>query len=396
MDFTPIIPQKLDGTIDDMLLFKAENICIQSAKMIGNYNIKVIEELKELLKIVNSYYSNKIESEGTHPINIEKAMRQEYSSDEKAKNLQLLSVAHISTQGFVENTCKDINPYSKEFIKNIHNKFYSQKGMASFLEIKNDEETITMHPGKLRNRDVKIGHHIPISYSELNSTMDKYESFYKPNKQIQAVKLIYALASHHRLAWIHPFLDGNGRTSRLVLDGALVNMNLQGYGLWNISRGLARKSDEYKLNLAFADSKRLNDLDGRGALSNKELTKYVDFMLDIALDQVEYMSEQLQLSTLNKRIENYIEFAKSGMYKNTIPLPKHTVALLKELLVCGELERAEVQHIIGTKDRVASSLIKILIEREYIKSDTPRGKIRIKFNTHFAMRLFPELMPDMD
>ena len=72
MDFTPIIPQELNGNIDNELLIKAEQICTKSAKMVGNYNIKVINEIKDLLRMVNSYYSNKIESEGTHPVNIEK------------------------------------------------------------------------------------------------------------------------------------------------------------------------------------------------------------------------------------------------------------------------------------------------------------------------------------
>lgn len=83
------------------------------------------------------------------------------------------------------------------------------------------------------------------------------------------------------------------------------------------------------------------------------------------------------------------------MYHNHAPLPKHSATLLKELVIKGTIKRGEVQYIIGTKDRIASSLIKKLIERNYITSDTPRGDIRIKFNTHFAMKLFPELIPEI-
>ena len=172
-------------------------------------------------------------------------------------------------------------------------------------------------------------------------------------------------------------------------------MNLQGYGLWNISRGLARNSDKYKLNLAYADSKRLGDLDGRGDLSTKELKKYVNFMLDVALDQVEYMQEQLDLSTLSSRIENYVDFSIKGMWKSRDTLPKYSNILLKELLVCGEISRGDVGELIGKKTTVASTFINKLIKMNYLKSDRPRGKIRIKFNAHFAMRLFPELMPDI-
>jgi len=396
MDFTPIIPTNLDGTIDEQLLIKAEKICTQSAMLVGTYNVNIINELKILFRKVNSYYSNKIESEGTHPIDIEKAMRKDYSTDEKSKKLQLLSLAHIKTQNFVEEYCSNSNnnPYSKEFILNIHKEFYSQKGLESFLQIKSNDTYIKMIPGKFRQQNVSIGNHISPTFDELNSVMDRYNNFYTQNKNLtQALKLIYALSSHHRLVWIHPFLDGNGRTSRLALDGCLVNMNLTGYGLWNISRGLARKSEEYKYNLALADTPRLNDLDGRGSLSTKEFKKYVYFMLDIALDQVLYMKENLQLSTLGSRIESYVLFSQQGMYKTT-PLPKHSNTLFKELLIAGELARGDVKNIIGTKDRVASALIKNLIDMEYLKSDTPRGKIRINFNAHFATHLFPELIPN--
>jgi hypothetical protein len=78
------------------------------------------------------------------------------------------------------------------------------------------------------------------------------------------------------------------------------------------------------------------------------------------------------------------------------PLPKHTDRLLKELLIKGSLRRGDVEKIIGTKQTVASTLIKELIQRDYIQSDTARGDIRIKFNAHFSMKIFPELMPDIE
>ncbi|MBT5491012.1 Fic family protein [bacterium] len=395
MDFTPIIPTQLNGIVDQELLVLAEEVCTKSAMLVGTHNIHVINGIQDLLRKVNSYYSNKIESEGTHPIDIDKAMRQEYSQDKKAKNLQLLSLAHISTQRFVEEYCSSNlnNPYSKEFILKIHSEFYNHKGMESFLNISNDDKTITMIAGELRDTDVTIGNHIAPSFLELNSIIEKYECLYKiPNFTTQALKLIYAISSHHRLVWIHPFLDGNGRVSRLALDGVIINMNLTGYGLWNISRGLARDSEKYKYNLALADMPRQGDLDGRGALSTKELTRYVKFMLEVALDQVEFMKENLNLSTLSGRIDNYILNSQQGMY-DTQPLPKHTKELFKELLVYGELPRGKVQYIIGTKDRVASSLIKTLVDMDFLESNTPRGNIRIKFNSHFATHIFPQIVP---
>ena len=49
-------------------------ICTKSAMLVGTHNIHIINGIEDLLRKVNSYYSNKIESEGTHPIDIEKAI----------------------------------------------------------------------------------------------------------------------------------------------------------------------------------------------------------------------------------------------------------------------------------------------------------------------------------
>lgn len=398
MQFSPLAPTQLSGTFDDKLLEKAEYICIESPKLLGGYNEIVINEIKNLLRITNSYYSNRIESEGTHPINIEKAMKKEFSEDTKEKQLQYLSLAYIQTQIHLENTLHSWNtPFDTNFQKEIHKEFYSYEGMKDFLTIKRDDKSIDMIPGNLRKEDVMIGEHVAVPYQELENIMKQFNEAYNGNIRhgLKIMKILYILSSHHRFVWIHPFLDGNGRTSRLLMDSLITFIGIEGYGLWNISRGLARNNSKYKSLLAAADEIRTSDYDGRGNLTNKGLYQLVDFMLDVAIDQINYMKSVLSIKELSHRIENYVEFAKRKMYK-IVPLPKHTDRLLKELLIKGSVRRGDVEKIIGTKQTVASTLIKELIQRDYIQSDTVRGDIRIKFNAHFSMKIFPELMPDIE
>ena len=130
MRFSPILPTKLDGSLSDDILLKAENICIESPKLLGGYNPVVINEIKNLLRITNSYYSNRIESEGTHPINIEKAMKKDFSTDSKERQLQHLSLAHINTQIQLESNINQSIPiFSNDYLKNIHKLFYSYDGI---------------------------------------------------------------------------------------------------------------------------------------------------------------------------------------------------------------------------------------------------------------------------
>lgn len=398
MDFTPALPIKHSGEIFSELLVLAEKVSIESAKLSSTHNIHVLNAIKELLRKVNSYYSNKIESEGTHPIDIERAMRNDFDDNEHKRNLQQLSLANIDVQKQIEErSCQEMfNPFSKAFILDVHYLLYSKPEMESFLKIKNERERneiIMMKAGMFREDNVVIGRHVAPDFSELNTLFNHYESYYKFHPHFtQAKKLVYALSSHHRLTWLHPFLDGNGRTSRLVLDGIFSHMKLEGYGLWNLSRGLARNDKSYREYLSQADMVRQGDLDGRGVLSTKGLVKYVDFMLRTALDQINFMNTHLRLDLLSTRMEKFIRLSQEGFFEQE-SLPKYSEILLKELLIIGELARGKVKEVIGTKDRTASALIKKLLELDYIESTTSKSAIRLKFNSFFASYLFPDLVP---
>ena len=132
MNFTPIAPTDIKGNIDEALLLKANKLLLEAAKLEGSHTPQILQAVKNILYTVNSYYLNKIESEGTHIIDIERAMQQDYSKDIKKRNLQILSLTHIEVQKESEEYFKS-NPsasaYKKEFILGIHKSFYSKEGM---------------------------------------------------------------------------------------------------------------------------------------------------------------------------------------------------------------------------------------------------------------------------
>ena len=398
MHFTPIVPQNTRGQIEERLFEKSESVCIKSAGLIGSHTPQLLDAVREILRVVNSYYSNKIESEGTHPIDIEKAFKKDFSADSQEHKLQLLSIAYIKTQQEIEKniTLKaSPSPYSKDFLLWIHKTLYKKEGMERFLDIDFDGMRVTMEPGSIRDLEVRVGGHIAPKAKSVEDMLNQFENLYGHSlgKKRVSERLIYALSSHHRLTWIHPFLDGNGRTSRLALDGALHFIGFPGYGLWNISRGLAKQSDKYKSALANADMPRHGDLDGRGELSNKMLFEFVDFMLDSIEDQVEYMGRHLKLNELSARLDRYI--AKSQTKELDIPpLPKYSGAILKHLLLVGESPRGLVKEAINTSERTARGVISQLGDMGYITSETPKSAIKFKINAHLASYLFPEIVPE--
>lgn len=399
MYITPIAPTDVRGNIDKKILEKAEETLFLSASLYGSQNQFVMNEVKELLRKVNSYYSNKIEGEGTHIYNIEKAMRNEYSLNTKEKNLQQLSLAHINVQKEIEFNIKSsgsFSPYSKKFIKDIHYRLYSQKGMDKFLNVSKYNTPVFMNPGEFRSLEVEVGGHIPLGFRKVESAIDEFEHLYnKSMNSSKTLQYIHALSSHHRLAWVHPFLDGNGRVSRLALDAALYSIKIPGYGLWNISRGLAKNSDEYKKSLSYADMIRQGARDGRGNLSSRGLNYFVDFMLEVSKDQIEYMSKYLKMDELSQRIEKVVSQSRNGFIEID-PLPKESSKLFNYLLIHGEMPRGKAVEVLGLKERSARNVLSELVKRDFLISNTVKSPIRIRFDAIFAKYLFPELVPEVE
>ncbi|MDZ7769975.1 MAG: Fic family protein, partial [Woeseiaceae bacterium] len=132
----------------------------------------------------------------------------------------------------------------------------------------------------LRQRDVRVGDHVAISPGALPRFLERFEAVYNTAKKAETV--LSAAAAHHRLLWIHPFLDGNGRVARLK-SYSMLRDALDTGGTWSIARGLARQESAYKGHLQACDMPRRNDLDGRGSRSEEALAEFTRFFLQTCL-----------------------------------------------------------------------------------------------------------------
>src|SRR5262245_41124371 len=62
----------------------------------------VAAALSDLVRSMNCYYSNLIEGHHTHPVDIERAMREDFSADPAKRNLQIEARAHVSVQEWID------------------------------------------------------------------------------------------------------------------------------------------------------------------------------------------------------------------------------------------------------------------------------------------------------
>ena len=278
----------------------------------------------------------------------------------------------------------------------MHREFYN--GMPDeFLNIKiNDEgETVRLIPGEFRERGVKVGKHIPPRAEDIRPYMNWFETAYRLDRHHGITPILAAAAAHHRLMWIHPFMDGNGRTGRLFTDQYLKAGGLGGYGLWSISRGFGRNVEAYYAALNAADHVRKGDLDGRGELSDSGLLTFTRYFVETALDQVKYFSSLLEPKMLNQRIDIYFQQRHLGAFISgngevLPPLRIEARDVYKDLLYHGDQQRADIQAKLGFSERTTRTLLSKMAGEGLIKLDG-RKPVSLNLSRHSIEFLFPSL-----
>ena len=346
----------------------------------------------ELVRTMNSYYSNLIEGHNTHPSDIERALKKDFSSEPATRARQLESTAHIEVQKLIEGRIEnepDLIITGKDFLCWIHEEFYKRMP-DEYLTIKRKNgPSEKIIPGGIRETEVEVGRHLPPKWEYLNNFMERFEEVYDPHRLGSVNRVIAAAASHHRLAWIHPFLDGNGRVTRLMTHAYLKKAGIDGHGLWTVSRGFARKRDNYLGALAGADSLRRGDLDGRGNLSNRGLVEFCRFFLETAIDQIDFMSSLLDLDGMLKRIEGFVKRKVSlGEMK------PEAGKLLRDVFFRGEIPRGEIPGIIGMPERSARRVVSQLLKESYLVSDSEKGPVMLGLPVTAVGYYFPSLYPE--
>ncbi len=347
----------------------------------------VLTALADLVRAMNCYYSNLIEGHDTHPVDIERALKNDYSSDAQKRNLQLEAKAHMTVQKWIDKGGLTGRATTADGLTEIHRRF-SELLPEELLWTENPEtgERIKLIPGALRQRDVKVGNHIPVSPGALPRFLKRFEAVY--GKLGKTDTILAAASAHHRLLWIHPFLDGNGRVARLMSHAMLLE-TLDTGGVWSIARGLARNEGTYKSQLMACDAERRNDLDGRGQLSEEALAKFTTFFLTTCIDQVEFMEGLVQPDRLRDRI---LIWTEEEIRADALP-PK-SGAVLEAVLYRGELPRGEVASLLGASDRHARRVTSALIDREVLVSESSRAPLRLAFPAKLAARWMPGLFPE--
>jgi Fic family protein len=348
---------------------------------------QVASALSDLVRSMNCYYSNLIEGHNTHPVDIERAMREDFNADPVKRNLQIEARAHVSVQEWIDRGALRGRAVTAAAQQEIHRRFCEL--LPDEMLVVTDPDTgraVPVVPGAFRRDDVKVGLHVPISPGAVPRFLTRFEEVYGGLGRAETI--LASAAGHHRLLWIHPFADGNGRVARLMSHAVLLDA-LDTGGLWSVARGLARSVGAYKAHLMACDSPRRNDLDGRGNLSEEALSEFTAFFLDTCIDQVRFMEALVQPDRLRTRV---LFWAEEETRAGT--LPAKAGQILEAVLYRGELPRGDAAALVGTGERQARRVVSALIKRGVLVSESSRAPVRIAFPATLASRWMPGLFPE--
>ncbi|MFM7332253.1 MAG: Fic family protein [Brachymonas sp.] len=384
----PLLPSELRSR---ELLEQAGDLIRASDRLAGACQPGALAGLRALLLAMNSYYSNKLEGQHTLPLEIEQALRNDYSDEADKARRQRLALAHMATEAQLQRQWLGWDAarvWSAHMVSEIHQDLFARLPEAD--RVLEDGETLL--PGVWRGKQVSVGIHAAPDVAQLQAFLGRWASVYGGVRRGE-MTVLAAAAGHHRLAWIHPFRDGNGRVARLHTHLVLGQMGLTN-GLWSPLRGFARTHEAYYAHLAAADAPRAGDLDGRGNLSEAALVNWIGYVLEVCIDQVRFMSEQLDLPSMKDRMAACLVYdekvVRSGVRSEALRGLHYLFAMQ------GALERADFKTMLGVSDRAASAQVSALLQRGLLLSDSPYGKLRLGVPQHALRFYFPKLWPEAE
>lgn len=376
------------------VLERAHDLIRQADRLAGWSRTSALTGLRQLLRAMNSYYTNKIEGQHTLPLEIEQALRNDYAKDVDKARRQRLALAHMATELQIETRWSEWDAqrvWSAETVCDIHQDLFARLPEAD-LEQGSGADRQLLVPGQIRQREVSVGRHAAPATAALPAFMARWAQVYGGVRRGE-MQIVAMAAAHQRLAWIHPFLDGNGRVARLHSHLVLGHLGLTN-GLWSPLRGFARSHESYYAHLAAADEPRAGDLDGRGNLTEGGLLNWINYVIGVCIDQVEFMTSLLSLDGMKDRIAACLSFEEQVVRQGV--RTESLRALHYLFSTQSELDRADFKAMLGLGDRLATAQVSALLSRGMLLTDSPYGKLRFGVPQHALRFYFPNLWPEAE
>lgn len=138
-------------------------------------------------------------------------------------------------------------------------------------------------PGRYRNHAVTVGNYRPpASGEEICRLMAEFVQWFNEGEAARLDPIIRAVVAHFYVISIHPFGDGNGRTSRAVESFMLYRAGINAFGFYSLANFYYQHRDEY-----------INELTAARFRWNGDLTQFALFAIEGLADELAMVREEL-------------------------------------------------------------------------------------------------------
>ncbi|MBI3633813.1 MAG: Fic family protein [Candidatus Vogelbacteria bacterium] len=206
-------------------------------------------QLKDIFQMVESLGSARIEGNHTTLSEFVEKIIDQIPKDTKEESIREIFNIERAIK-FIEDNISEKGQITRDHVFNIHKIIVDgltapRKGEGSWF------------PGKLRPINVSIegSSHVPPDEVEVPGYFEELVAFVNTDVNPQNDLLVTAL-SHHRMAWIHPFDNGNGRLIRMFTYAMLIKQGFKVHNgrILNPTAIFCMDRKEYYNNLALADT----------------------------------------------------------------------------------------------------------------------------------------------
>lgn len=217
------------------MALRSSDVVEKSLRLQGASHPATRQAVADLVRSMNSYYSNLIEGQSTHPKNIDRALAQDFSEKPDTARRQRIAVAHISAERELEaeGVAKE-EVLRGAYLRKAHETFFGHLAQADRMV----EDRVVV-PGALREADVKVFRHHPPTWSSVPRFLERADQSW-PDFKV-------------------------GPKSRLYLQGALRGMTAALRRL----RETRRLGEDSSLVASFEERRRLVKKDSFDALAAK-------------------------------------------------------------------------------------------------------------------------------
>ncbi len=166
----------------------------------------VVQEMKKFYDVKFTFNSNAIEGNTLTQSETEMVLEKGITIGGKTLKEHLEVIGHKEAIDYIEELVQQESVIGEREIKDIH----------SVIMQKVDKK----EAGRYRNLDVRAagtGHVYPPHY-KVQDLMDNFIDWLQSDEAKMLHPIEFATLAHYKLASIHPFRDGNGRTSRLLMN----------------------------------------------------------------------------------------------------------------------------------------------------------------------------------